>query len=65
MSTTATTPQIDETTKLDDALLQAEIHATRLAGDHHDPQAAQAYRWVSHRLHELRVDAATVSGLEP
>jgi hypothetical protein len=65
VSTTETTPQTDETTALDDALLQAEIHAARLAGDHHDPQAAAAYRWVSERLSELRTDAATVGGLEP
>lgn len=64
MSTTAN-PQQTDPTALDHALLEAEIHAARLAGDHHDPHAAAAYRWVSQRLSELRVDAATVGGLEP
>ncbi|MDX8153396.1 hypothetical protein SK069_17490 [Patulibacter brassicae] len=64
MSTTANPQQTDPTT-LDHALLNAEIHAARLAGDHDDPQAAAAYRWVGQRLSELRVDAATVGGLEP
>ncbi|MGE4426364.1 MAG: hypothetical protein AB7G37_07935 [Solirubrobacteraceae bacterium] len=55
----------DDTSALDRALQQAEIHAAQLAGDHPDPQAAHAYHWISQRLNDLRTDAATTAGHAP